>query len=117
MEGKQMECVHCGETGFNRVIVDLEPGGDIGALCGNCEHDLYGEVLEQPLWQAEEDCIFCAEEGAFAFPLLECHIEREHKEDIIEYQIDESTPILCSTHARNLHPALKETPEKPAQIL
>lgn len=112
-----MECEHCDTAGFNRAIVNLGEEEGIGALCKGCETDVYGVVLNTPLWQREEGCIFCAEEGAFAFPLLECHIERDDEEDIVEYHIDETTPILCAFHAKRLHPDVEPEPATARQTV
>ena len=101
-----MECVQCNEFGFGRAIVRLGVEGNIGAVCDHCVHQLYGDVLQTPLWQHESGCIFCADEGEIALPLMECHIERDGRDDFVEYHIDEATPTLCASHAKDIHPTL-----------
>lgn len=100
-----MECVHCDGAGFNRAIVDLEAGMDLGAICGGCERRLYGQVLDQPIWQREDGCIFCQRSGDVALPRVECYIEHDHDTEV-EFQLDDTTPLLCHAHAASLYEAV-----------
>lgn len=62
-----MNCLRCGrEAGYNRVVIDLLAGTELGRLCMNCEKDQFGECLEYFGSAGADDCAFCERDGHFA---------------------------------------------------
>lgn len=88
-----MECAKCGESGFNRVIIDVQCGDILGGLCADCE----ASALFMPRGldlEAGSTCVHCPQTSHIALPILECEIS--HKGDLlIEYDLSETTPHFC----------------------
>lgn len=98
-----MDCVNCGGEGFNRVVVDLASGAELGSVCADCEGETFGITLHDRTLRATPGCVFCRGEERYALPLLECVIEWDDgSRPEREYAIDVRTPGLCERHLASL---------------
>lgn len=93
------ECVNCrGESGFNRMVVEMSTETEIGSLCTSCEREEFGILLSDCLWRRDTGCALCPNTGHYALPLLECLIEYDDRPDTVEYNLTSETVELCNHH-------------------
>lgn len=101
-----MNCVSCGRrAGYNRVVVDLVSGVEVGGLCVDCEAEEFGKVLERGYWDGEE-CGLCPRDGQFALPEWEAEAT-ERDGDLhcsVSYSVTGGTPVLCDEHLHAIRP-------------
>lgn len=95
---KKMECVHCGEDAFNRIIVNPTTGAEHSGLCEECEQEKFGLLTSEPLWRQAAGCGLCPEEAEVALPEIETIIEWDDGAIDAEYTIDDTTLHLCLQH-------------------
>lgn len=89
-----MNCIHCEEEGFNRIILDGEKHRMMGALCEECEGKLrVGELRSADLVPELKHTEIA--EPRFALPVLDLvATDAEEGEFYLEYTMDSSTPYL-----------------------
>jgi hypothetical protein len=96
-----MNCIRCGhEAGYNRVVVDLLSGVELGGLCVGCERDEFGESLAKSLWADGDGCRFCDRDGHFALARWEPSAT-ERGGDVhcsVDYQVTDATVLVCDEH-------------------
>jgi hypothetical protein len=64
-----MDCVVCQKrSGYNRVVVDLDSGHELGGLCVRCETEEFGEFCDDLADSHAESCVFCDRDGIWAAP-------------------------------------------------
>lgn len=99
-----MKCIRCGKTDvLNRAVVDQLTRHEHGLFCTDCEADVFGELLENPVWHQDHGCAFCDSNGRFALPSLECVIERDDgTPQLLEYGDLEEAVRLCEAHLEEL---------------
>lgn len=62
-----MDCVRCHyDGGYNRVVVDLASGLELGEFCVNCEHDQFGALSDELGSPDRTTCLYCQREGLWA---------------------------------------------------
>ncbi len=108
-----MNCIRCGlEAGYNRVVVDLFSGVELGGLCVDCEHVEFGRSLDRGFWSGD-DCAFCDRDGHFALAAWEPEAT-ERDGDLycsVDYEITAETALACDEH---LHAISDEPVERSA---
>lgn len=96
-----MECLSCGlRAGYNRVLVELRNGAELGGLCVGCEEERFGDCLRAGLWSETEGCALCARDAYVAMP--EWYAETEPSSDGVvvrnDYEVTDGTIGLCDEH-------------------
>lgn len=96
-----MECIACGlKSGYNRVVIELRTGRELGGLCFRCEERQYGNSLKDGLWAEAEGCVMCSRDGLVALP--EWRPTTSDSEGGLhltnEYVLDDATVLLCDEH-------------------
>lgn len=89
-----MECVKCGDLGFNRVVIDVQSGDTLGGLCEGCETTERVLPREGGASGGRRSCVHCPRPGHIALPLVACEIERDD-DLLLEYDLTIETPHLC----------------------
>lgn len=97
-----MECVHCGEDAFNRIIVSPTTGAEHGGLCRECELSKFGMLTSEPLWRQDDGCGLCPSGGDVALPEVESVIEWDDGTVDTEYTIDDTTLHICVQHLEGI---------------
>jgi len=95
-----MECVSCGLlAGYNRVVVDLVSGRELGGFCRNCELDEFGQTLSK-LTQPDSSCVLCRRDGHFGLAAWTPYRQESNARVIcdVEFEVRERTPLLCDEH-------------------
>lgn len=99
-----MHCVICGlDAGYNRAVVDLASGVEVGGLCVDCESAEFGTVLDRGHW-TDDDCGLCPRDGQFALPRWEPSAT-ERGGDVygsVDYEVTGATPTVCDEHLHEL---------------
>jgi tRNA G26 N,N-dimethylase Trm1 len=101
----ERECIACGAAaGYNRAVVDVLSGGQVGALCVNCEREEFGKSLERGQWAAVENCAFCDRDAFYALPkwLPELHEEDGATVSRVDYEVTEGTLCMCDEHLHEI---------------
>ena len=96
-----MKCVSCGlGAGYNRAVVDLVHGTELGGFCFRCEDAEFGRSLSRGDWSSVEGCLFCERDGFYALPEWKpfCETEGDRTVCKVDYRVDESTLRLCDEH-------------------
>jgi hypothetical protein len=95
-----MNCVRCGlDAGYNRVVVDLLSGVELGGFCVDCEHEEFGRSLERGFWTGD-DCALCDRDGHFALATWEPEAT-EREGDLhcsVDYDVTPDTVLACDEH-------------------
>lgn len=89
-------CIACGDDpGYNRAIVHVDSGLEVGELCERCETDHFDGAIEHRGHDAT--CALCSSQGSFALPRWDTHTDDD---DCIigDYEIFDDTVRLCSSH-------------------
>ncbi|WP_129114947.1 hypothetical protein [Halegenticoccus tardaugens] len=96
-----MVCVSCGlQSGYNRAVVELTSGVELGGFCRSCEIREFGRSLERGRWSLNDGCALCSRDGHFALPAWE-PTATERDGDIVgsvEYRVTDRTVALCDEH-------------------
>jgi hypothetical protein len=100
-----MKCLSCRlEAGFARLVVRLEDDEKVGSLCSSCESKL--DRLVETTTDAEaagDTCDRCSDVGGFALPEMRLSVADGRSDEFsYEYDLDESTPLLCADHLEGL---------------
>jgi hypothetical protein len=99
-----MDCVVCEKkSGYNRAVVDLESGNELGGLCVRCEAEKFGEFSDE-LGEEGSDCMFCDRDGFWAVPK---YLPSTYEEDgktvsYVDYDVSNATLKLCDEHLADL---------------
>lgn len=97
-----MNCLSCGSgAGFQRLIVRTDSLEREGNVCSSCEWKLNQLFLNDHDDEDQgETCLKCSKTGTFALPEMELSVDVEVNGNkiIYDYEIDETTPRLCSDH-------------------
>lgn len=89
-------CIACGDDpGYNRAIVHVDSGLEVGELCERCETEHFDGPIDH---RGHTDaCAHCSSNGTFALPIWET--ETDEDDCIIgDYEIYDDTVRLCSSH-------------------
>jgi len=100
-----MDCITCGfEAGYNRVVVDLMTGAEIGGFCLRCERSEFGRSLTRSHWTSDEECAFCDRDGFFALPLWRPYTTKRGNRIVcsVDYEVTGETLVLCDEHLHEL---------------
>jgi hypothetical protein len=90
------DCIACGDDpGYNRAIVHVDSGLEVGELCEQCEEAHFGDLLAHRGHDAT--CAHCSSSGTFALPRWETETDED---DLIvgDYEIYDDTLRVCSSH-------------------
>lgn len=93
-----MECAHCGDEAFNRLIINPTTGEERGGLCEDCEVTKFGVLTSEPLWHQPDGCGMCPRAADVSLPEVDCLIEWDDGSEEIEYSDDDTTLQLCIHH-------------------
>lgn len=100
-----MDCFACEKkSGYNRAIIELFSGVEIGRFCLRCELVAFGIGLQEGYWADVERCAFCNRDDQYALPLY-LPIHEEHEGMIhcsVEYEVTDGTVALCDEHLHRL---------------
>lgn len=99
-----MDCVVCEKrSGYNRVVVDLDSGNELGGLCVRCETEKFGEFSDE-LGEEGACCEFCDRDGFWAVPKwLPSTYEEDGKTiSYVDYDVSNATLRLCDEHLARL---------------
>lgn len=100
-----MDCVVCEkDSGYNRVVVDVESGHELGGLCVRCENDKFGEFADELGDQDSDTCTFCDRDGFWAAPkYLPSTYETDGKTvSYVDYDASTAALTLCDEHLAKL---------------
>lgn len=100
-----MKCVVCGlDAGYNRVVVDLVSGIEVGGLCVACERAEFGRLIDRGALRSEAGCAICDRDGFFAVATWEANTRREEEaiRCSVGYSLDEPDLRLCDEHLREI---------------
>lgn len=109
-----MRCVNCRKNaGYNRAVIELFSGVEIGGLCMNCERDEFGRHFDSST-DADRCCSLCNRDGQVQFPR---YVPETHVRDgdlVVESSIEtgDAVPCLCDEH---FHELLEE-PSRPRSL-
>lgn len=95
-----MDCIRCGhDSGYNRVVVDIVTGRELGGYCRNCEYDEFGQALSK-FGGTDRDCALCNRDGHFGLPAYETRakVTDSRIESTVECRVRDQTPLLCDEH-------------------
>lgn len=95
-----MGCITCGrEAGFNRAIVHVLSGREVGRLCRNCELRHFGQRLETSDVGGDA-CVFCGRDGHFAVPKFRARVVESGGKLVsrTEPAVTAATPQVCDRH-------------------
>jgi len=96
-----MDCVVCERRGgYNRVVVELETGVELGGLCVRCENEKFGELGAELGDPDSECCAFCDRDGLWALPKwLPSTYESDGKTiSYVDYDVSTTGFRLCDEH-------------------
>lgn len=100
-----MDCISCErEAGYNRAVVDVFNGIEIGGLCVGCEREEFGKTLARRRADEEGNCLLCNRDGQYALALWR-PTQRESGGDIhcsVEYDVTDRTLLLCDEHLHEI---------------
>ena len=96
-------CVRCNrEPGYNRAVLDLVRGVEIGSLCRNCELGVFYVLDTSPVTTSGEGhtCACCDRDGFYALPrwLPETCADTGTVRTSVDYQLDDQPLFLCDEH-------------------
>jgi hypothetical protein len=100
-----MKCNTCGlRSGYNRVLVAVDGGRELGFLCRRCEANQFGETLRDGLWAETEGCALCARDSFVRLPEWSPRLveENDHLRLQNEYEVTDETVSLCDEHYARL---------------
>lgn len=99
-----MNCISCGlQAGYNRAVVALVSGDQLGGFCRNCEFDIFGHMLSE-VRSSDETCALCERDALYAIPAWQPY-EKLSDDRItcdVQYTVHERTPMLCDEHFHEL---------------
>ncbi|WP_254862851.1 hypothetical protein [Halovivax gelatinilyticus] len=100
-------CVRCDrEPGYNRAVIDLVSGEEIGALCRNCELDSLPDagVFERGSADGGCGCPGCDRDALVSVPrwLPETTVSDGTIESRVDYDLDDRPIALCDEHFDDL---------------
>lgn len=100
-----MRCIVCGHrAGYNRAVVDLATGSEIGGLCVGCECTAFGVSLLFGFRLSGSNCAFCERDGHYAIPSWRARTVETGGKTVstVEYDVTEVTVRLCDEHLERL---------------
>lgn len=88
------------EAGYNRTVIDVFSGMELGGLCMNCEKDEFGNSLQYGASNGEGQCNYCERDGQIRLPRYVPRTERRDNITLVKSSIEESdsVPSLCDEH-------------------
>jgi hypothetical protein len=91
------------DAGYNRAVVELVSGIEIGGFCRSCELTAFGETLEHGHWDGD-GCALCSRDGHFALPVWESapSVEGSRVVSSVEYEVTDETAVLCDEHLHDM---------------
>jgi hypothetical protein len=96
-----MDCVVCEKpSGYNRVVVELESGVELGGLCVRCETEKFGELGDELAGHDDQTCVFCDRDGFWALPkwLPSTYESEGHTVSYVDYDVSTTGFQLCDEH-------------------
>ncbi|WP_101296347.1 hypothetical protein [Halegenticoccus soli] len=112
-----MLCISCGlEAGYNRVVVELTSGVELGGFCRSCEIAEFGRSLERGHWSLNEGCALCGRDGHFALPRWEATATYRGDDVVgsVEYHITDRTLTLCDEHLHRIRSGTEDARRRAA---
>lgn len=101
MSRRTTNCFICGlRAGYNRAIVDLHSGVEVGRLCMNCEKEEFGNSLHRSGMNPGDSCLHCDRDGQYALPIY-APLQRMEGDVIqcrVDYEVTNRTVRLCDEH-------------------
>jgi len=96
-----MDCIVCQRrSGYNRAIVELDSGRELGTLCVRCEREQFGEFSDELGEPDATTCVFCDRDAFWALPKwLPSTYETEGKVvSFVDYDPSTAALALCDEH-------------------
>ena len=96
-----MDCVICERRGgYNRAVVELETGVELGGLCVRCETEKFGELCGELGEPDSDSCVFCDRDGLWALPkwLPSTYEEDGRTVSYVDYDVSTTGFRLCDEH-------------------
>lgn len=100
-----MDCIVCQRrSGYNRAVVELDSGRELGALCVRCEHEQFGEFSDELGEPDATTCVFCDRDAFWALPKwLPSTYEIENRTvSYVDYEPSTAALALCDEHLDRL---------------
>jgi hypothetical protein len=96
-----MDCVICERRGgYNRAVVELETGVELGGLCVRCENEKFGELCGELGDPDSDSCVFCDRDGLWALPkwLPSTYESDGRTVSYVDYDVSTTSFHLCDEH-------------------
>lgn len=106
-----MDCIRCGrDAGYNRAVLDVVSGRELGGFCRNCEYEEFGNALDR-FCQNSDSCAMCERDGLVGFPAFRSSVEGtgDRLETSAGYEVTDRTPCLCDEHYHAVADGTSET--------
>jgi hypothetical protein len=100
-----MDCLVCQRpSGYNRAVVDLESGREVGPLCVSCEREQFGEFSDELGAPGADTCVFCDRDAFWALPKwLPATYQVGHRTvSYVDYDPSTAALVLCDEHLERL---------------
>lgn len=105
-----MDCITCGHSaGYNRAIIDVLSGIELGGFCIRCEQAEFGNSLERAHW-SDTECALCNRDGHYALPKWEPQATELNGDLIcsVDYEVTDATIRLCDEHLHEIGNYIEE---------
>jgi len=118
-----MDCVICERRGgYNRAVVELETGVELGGLCVRCENEKFGELCEELGDPDSESCVLCDRDGLWALPkwLPSTYESDGRTVSYVDYDVSTTDFRLCDEHLAKVGVddiAVPKVTEEPEQFI
>lgn len=112
-----MDCVVCEKrSGYNRVVVDVDSGFELGGLCVHCEAEQFGELSDELGEPGGERCVFCERDALWALPkwLPSTYETERGTVSYVDYDASNAALRLCDEHLHALGVENVPTPAEAA---
>lgn len=96
-----MDCVVCRKrSGYNRVVVDVESGFELGGLCVHCESEKFGEFSDELGEPGADTCVFCDRDAFWSLPkwLPSTYETSDRIVSYVDYDASSTGLVLCDEH-------------------
>lgn len=96
-----MDCIVCQRrSGYNRAVVELDSGRELGALCVCCEREQFGEFSDELGEPGATTCVLCDRDAFWALPkwLPATYKTEDRVVSYVDYDPANAALVLCDEH-------------------
>lgn len=100
-----MDCIVCQHrSGYNRVVVDVDSGYELGGLCVDCETAKLGELSDELGAPGDDTCIFCDRDAFWTAPkwLPSTYETSDGTVSYVDYDASTAALKFCDEHLSRL---------------